>query len=150
MKLNSRAAIVAATVILAACAREADRSFATQGGVAGAEAPIAVSVAPASRVIAVQMFTDARGSYYEPSRVEAGKGDIVRFTLKSGVHNVRFHRGSHASASHGTAADLPQASELLQLPEQTWDYHVTVDSGEYHFHCDPHAELGMEGRLIVR
>jgi plastocyanin len=42
------------------------------------------------RIITVQMITDEKGSYYSPSTIEASRGDVIRFTLKTGVHNVSF------------------------------------------------------------
>jgi plastocyanin len=44
---------------------------------------------------------------------------------------------------------LPPASALLQLPGQTIDLKVTLPEGKYYFHCDPHALLGMKGRMEV-
>lgn len=96
------------------------------------------------KVIVVEAYSDANGSYFKPNDIEARPGDIVRFTLKSGVHNVHFLPDSNAGKSN-----LPPASEMLQLPDQTYDVNVTFAKGKYYFQCDPHAALGMKGHLEV-
>jgi plastocyanin len=60
------------------------------------------------------------------------------------VHNVNFHPDSNAGK-----AGLPKPSDFLQLPGQEWEYIVSLDEGHYVFQCDPHAALGMIGRLEV-
>jgi len=60
------------------------------------------------------------------------------------VHNVHFLPDSNPGAQ-----GLPPASEFLQLPDQTWDFVVGFPHGHYYFQCDPHALLGMVGRLEV-
>jgi len=72
------------------------------------------------------------------------RGDVVRFTLKSGVHNVHFLPDSNAGKSN-----LPSASDMLQLPDQTFDVPVNFAEGTYYFQCDPHAALGMMGHMKV-
>ena len=90
------------------------------------------------------MITDDRGNYYEPAAVHAETGDVLRFTLVTGVHNVNFLPDSNAGKQ-----GLPRASDLLQLPGQTLDVPITFGEGSYYFQCDPHAVLGMTGRLHV-
>lgn len=96
------------------------------------------------RVIVVEAYSDSAGNYYKPTEIEAHRGDIVRFVLKSGVHNINFLPDSNAGKTN-----LPPASEMLQLPEQTYDLKVTLAEGRYYFQCDPHAALGMKGHLKV-
>jgi len=103
------------------------------------------NVAATGRVIEVKMITDDRGNYFEPAEVDAAAGDVVRFTLVSGVHNVSFPADQNAGAS-----GLPAASEYLQLPGQTYDLTVDLAPGSYNFQCDPHAALGMIGKLNVK
>lgn len=95
--------------------------------------------------VLVEMITDETGNYFKPNRIEAEHGDVIRFTLTSGVHNVNFLPDSNAGR-----AGLPPASDMLQLPAQTHDLRVTIGEGAYYFQCDPHAALGMTGRLEVR
>lgn len=102
------------------------------------------SVKPTGRVITVELYSDEKGNYFKPADIEAHQGDLVRFTLKSGVHNVHFLPDSNAGAQ-----GLPPASDFLQLPEQTYDYVVSLAKGHYYFQCDPHALLGMKGHLEV-
>lgn len=127
---------------LAACGGEsADASPAGDTPVAEAAAP---SVQPTGTVIEIDMVTDGEGNYFEPSEIEAKRGDVLRFKLVSGVHNVSF-------PTDGTpgAEGLPAPSEYLQLPGQTLDIAVDMAAGEYAFQCDPHAALGMVGTLTV-
>ena len=97
------------------------------------------------KVIVVETYSDEKGNYYKPSEIEAHKGDVIRYTLKSGVHNVHFLADSNPGKT-----GLPPASEMLQLPGQTYDLKVTFDKGKYYFQCDPHVALGMKGHLEVQ
>jgi plastocyanin len=114
------------------------------------EAPAAVSdaapAAPAATgtVIEVKAVSDETGNHFVPDKIKAHAGDVLRFTLVSGVHNVSFPADKNPGAS-----GLPEPSEVLQLPGQTLDVPVSFKPGEYHFQCDPHAPLGMTGELEV-
>lgn len=100
---------------------------------------------PGHRVVIVEALTDEQGNNtFRPAKVEAHRGDVIRFTLKSGVHNVHFLPDSNPGK-----LGLPPASDLLQIPGQTYDVKVTFEPGTYYFQCDPHALLGMKGRLEV-
>jgi plastocyanin len=103
-----------------------------------------VTPAPGGKVIVVELETNEKGNFFEPSEIEAKKGDVIRFTLKVGVHNVHF-----LPDSNSVRTGLPPASDLLQLPGQTYDVPVTFEPGTYYFQCDPHAALGMKGHLKV-
>lgn len=94
--------------------------------------------------IEIRMITDETGNYFDPAEITARPGDVLRFTLVSGVHNFNIPRETNPRA-----ADLPGPGPMLQLPGQTWDWTVDVPSGEYAFQCDPHAALGMVGTLAV-
>ena len=96
------------------------------------------------RIVVVEMYSDANGNYYKPADFEVHRGDIIRFTLKSGVHNVNFLADSNSGK-----ANLPPLSDMLQLPEQTYDLKVTLSAGTYYYQCDPHAALGMKGHIKV-
>ena len=100
---------------------------------------------PTGKVITVAMIADEKGSRYEPSEIEAHRGDVIRFTLTVGVHNVNFLADSNAGV-----ANLPAPSDMLQLPGQTFDLAVNLAAGKtYYFQCDPHVPLGMKGHLKV-
>ncbi len=103
-----------------------------------------VTPAPGGKVIVVTATTDAKGNYFTPNEIEAHKGDVLRFTLNVGVHNVHFLPDSNPGKK-----GLPPASEMLQLPGQTIDIPVNFEEGKYYFQCDPHAALGMKGHLEV-
>lgn len=133
------AAILCALVTLAACSKER-----TAGDKAKSTDAAATSSAPAGKVIVVEAYSDAQGNYFKPNEITAKPGDIVRFTLKAGVHNVNFLADSNPGA-----VGLPHASDMLQLPDQTYDVNVTFAKGRYYFQCDPHALLGMKGHLTV-
>ncbi|MEO7456911.1 MAG: plastocyanin/azurin family copper-binding protein [Gemmatimonadaceae bacterium] len=126
--------------IVAACGKEQPS---TPGAGKNTESRDAAPAA-SGKVIVVEAYSDADGNYFKPATIEAHTGDIVRFTLKSGVHNVHFLPDSNAGRT-----GLPPASEMLQLPDQTYDVHVTFAKGRYYFQCDPHAALGMKGHLEV-
>ena len=101
---------------------------------------------PGKKVIEVEMLTDDQGNnIFRPANVDASRGDVVRYKLVTGVHNVNFLPDSNPGA-----VGLPPASALLQLPGQTADVKVSFAPGSYYFQCDPHALLGMVGRLKVR
>ena len=102
-------------------------------------------VAATGKVITITMITDEKSSRFEPNQVEAHRGDVLRFTVGVGVHNVHFLPDSNPGIP-----DLPPASELLQLPGQTLDITVDFPAGKtIYFQCDPHAALGMRGHLKV-
>jgi plastocyanin len=105
----------------------------------------ALTPGPGGQVIKIELMTDDQGlNKFAPNRVEAHEGDVLRYTLVSGVHNVHFLPDSNPGVP-----GLPPAAELLQLPGQTYDVAVSFKPGTYYFQCDPHALLGMQGHLIV-
>ena len=102
------------------------------------------AVDPTGKVIVVEMYTDEKGNYFKPANFEAHRGDVLRFTLVTGVHNVHFVPDSNPGKT-----GLPPMSDFLQIPGQTFDLTVAMAPGHYVFQCDPHAALGMIGRLEV-
>jgi plastocyanin len=97
------------------------------------------------KVITIELTTDEKGvNKFTPNDFEAHQGDVLRFTLGSGVHNVHF-----LADSNRTLSSPPPASPLLQLPGQTYDIAVDFPEGRYYFQCDPHALLGMVGHVKV-
>jgi plastocyanin len=108
-------------------------------------APVAApSVAPTGTVVEIRAITDDQGNRFEPNEVEVHPGDVLRVVLVSGVHNISFPADKNSGA-----AGLPGPSDMLQLPGQTHDVPITFGPGEYFFQCDPHAALGMTGKLEV-
>lgn len=104
-----------------------------------------ITPCPTCKVITVGMYTTGDGNYFEPKEIEANEGDILRFTLKTGVHNVNFLPDSNPSAGN-----LPGMSDLLQLPGQAVDVLLDFGTGKFYFQCDPHALLGMIGYVTVK
>jgi plastocyanin len=134
-------------VALAACGGDKSAT-AGAGGAAPANSTAAVPTAPAApptgKIITVQMISDDVGNYFKPANFEAHRGDVIRYTLTVGVHNVRFLADSNPGKKY-----LPPTSDLLQLPGQTFDVPVNVEPGTYYFQCDAHAALGMRGHVEV-
>ena len=137
-----------AAVLGSACGGGEQRSDSATTTASQQTAPTAggpLTPAPGGKVITIEMLTDDQGNNkFSPNKVEAHVGDVLRFTLVSGVHNVNFLADSNA-----TAQGLPAASPLLQAPGQSFDFAVDFKPGNYYFQCDPHALLGMTGRLEV-
>ena len=139
--------LVVAIASLVACSK-GEKGGAPDTAVAAATTTAAaggeVKPGPGGKVIVVEATTDEKGNYFTPNEIEAHKGDVLRFTLKVGVHNVHFLPDSNPGKT-----GLPPATEMLQLPGQTVDIAVNFASGRYYFQCDPHALLGMKGHLKV-
>ena len=136
------AAIVACSGTDSGAAGESATATATQTSAAagGEQTPDA-----GREVITVKMLTDGTGNRFEPANFEAHQGDVIRFVLESGVHNVHFLADSNPGKSGFPTAP----SDYLQLPGQTYDVKVTWAPGSYYYQCDPHAALGMVGRIEV-
>ena len=154
--VNPTPIIVAAAFLLAACGGNDKEQSASESAAQPAAAAAATTSSSAAfgenltpdaggKVIEVHLLTDDQGNNkFEPNQFEAHQGDVIRFTLKTGVHNVDFFPDSN-----GVKTGLPAASAMLQLPSQTVDLKGTLPEGKYYFQCDPHAALGMKGRLEV-
>lgn len=147
MKTGLRLAGVGACTFLIACGGGGEQPSEE------AKAPPTPAVTPGSpltpqpggTVIVIEMTTDEKGNNkFTPNDFEAHQGDVLRFTLGSGVHNVHF-----LADSNRTLTSPPPASPLLQLPGQTYDIAVDFPEGRYYFQCDPHALLGMIGHVKV-
>ena len=143
MKLPALLAALAFGLTVTACGG-ADAAPSSDTAAAPAAGASASSVERTGKVIEVQMVTDGEGNYFEPHHIEAKRGDVVRFVLHSGVHNVSFPSDKNAAG-----VTLPRPSDYLQLPGQTFDVTVDMPAGEYSFQCDPHVALGMVGTLEV-
>ena len=128
------------------------------GGGAEKKAPDTTAAAPAPpvaggqlspkeghKVIKIELITDEKGNNrFVPNDISADDGDVLRYTLVVGVHNVDFFADSNKTIT------TPPPSEMLQIPGQTHDILVEWPKGRYYFQCDPHALLGMTGHLTVK
>ena len=134
--------------IAVSCSKGEKAATDTSTAAAPAAAPAApgapATPAPGRKVIVVELVSNEKGNFFDPHEIEAKKGDVVRFTVKIGVHNVHFLPDSNT-----VKTGLPPASDMLQLPGQTYDLPVTFAPGTYYFQCDPHVALGMKGHLKV-
>jgi plastocyanin len=101
--------------------------------------------AAARNVVEIRMVSDERGNYFEPATVEVKRGDVLRFTLVSGIHNASF-----PADRNPTKTGLPAPTELLQAEGQTRDVPLNLAPGEYTYQCDPHAAMGMVGKVVVK
>ena len=141
--------LLAAAVVMAACGGEKKTTPSESPSAAAPAAAVAsgpLTPDPGGKIITVELISDAAGNYFKPSEITAKRGDVVRYTLKVGVHNVHFLADSNAGRT-----GYPQApSDFLQLPGQTYDVAVHMAAGTYYFQCDPHVALGMKGHLIVQ
>ena len=135
----------AAIASLIACSGDKKEGAESESAEHAATPPSAApSVAATGDTILIEAWTDGTGNYFKPNKVEAHPGDVLRYVLKAGVHNVHF-----LPDSNKIKTGLPAASDLLQLPGQTYDLVVSMAPGDYYFQCDPHAALGMKGELEV-
>jgi len=137
--------------ILIACSKEKTGGAPETAQSAAPAPPPAVTYGPGpiepqsgGKVIVVTLTTNEKGNFFAPAEIEAHQGDVIRYTLNVGVHNVHFLPDSNT-----VKTGLPPASDMLQLPGQTYDVLVTFPKGKYYFQCDPHAALGMKGHLEV-
>lgn len=144
MRAAPRLTSLIIAVFVVACGGDSDDS-AKESSSAQKAPPAAASAVPLTgRVIEITMHTDDKGNYFLPAKIEAAPGDLLRFKLATGVHNVNFLADSNPGRT-----GLPAPSAFLQLPGQTYDVPLTFGTGHFYFQCDPHALLGMVARLEV-
>ncbi|MGH7632193.1 MAG: plastocyanin/azurin family copper-binding protein [Gemmatimonadaceae bacterium] len=144
--MYTRRVLVTSFVIAAvvACGRKETATPDTASAPSAPTSTTAPAATPTGKVVVVELNSDGSGNYFKPADFEVHRGDVIRFTLKSGVHNVHFLPDSNPGKSN-----LPPASDMLQLPDQTLDVPVNFEPGAYYFQCDPHALLGMKGHVKV-
>ncbi|HVX41025.1 MAG TPA: plastocyanin/azurin family copper-binding protein [Gemmatimonadaceae bacterium] len=150
MRSIHKLSLAAVLASLAACGgggeKQAETAQASPTPAAAAAPSGPITPGPGGKVITVELYSDATGNYFKPNEITANKGDVIRYTLKVGVHNVHFLPDSNVGKS-----GYPQApSDMLQLPGQTYDVLVDWAPGKYYFQCDPHAALGMHGHVTVQ
>ena len=150
-----QAPVFALLAFAAACGGSEQPAGGSAETTPAAEAPAApagdqTAAAPAGQgqVIEIHMKTTNNGAsgVFEPAQVTAKKGDILRFINDGGAaHNANF-AGDPENAGK---AGLPAATPYATAAGQTVDVQVTMDPGTYSFQCDPHAAMGMKGKLTV-
>lgn len=143
MRVLTAVAVLGA-VLTVACGGEKPAEHAMPAATTPAAAPASVEPCATCKIIEVKMITTEKGNYFEPKSIEAHEGDVLRFTLQVGVHNVNFLPDSNPGRQN-----LPKVSDMLQLPGQTHDIKLDFGTGRFYFQCDPHALLGMTGHVKV-
>jgi plastocyanin len=148
-KLFAVGVLGAALVACGGAKDEADEAAAdvdTAAAVATTPAPEqGATPAAGGSVIEVKMIDENGVGRFDPAEVTAKAGDVIRYTLVSGVHNVNF-----AADKNPGKSGLPAASAFITTPGQTYDVAVNMPAGEYNFQCDPHVAMGMVGKLTVQ
>ena len=134
---------VCSAFVLAACSGEKKEGSENEASEHATPTQASNSAATGDTIL-IEAWTDGTGNYFKPNDIEAHPGDVLRYVLKAGVHNIHFLPDSNTIKT-----GLPPASDMLQLPEQTYDLVVSMQPGHYYFQCDPHAALGMKGKLEV-
>jgi plastocyanin len=114
------------------------------GAAEAAEGRGGAPAVPATGTVVEVKMMSIGGEKFGPEELTVRRGDVVRFVLESGVHNVSFPADVNAAG-----VKLPEASPYLQVPGQYHDVFIDFPAGEYTFHCDPHVFLGMVGQLTV-
>lgn len=139
-------AAISITIALAlvACGGESSEQGSEAVSPAASTTPGKAEPRPGGTVHVVDMVTDGDGNYFEPRDFEVRQGDVIRWRLRTGVHNAVFTPDSNPGV-----AKLPEPTTLLQLPGQTYDVLVETAPGTYYYQCDPHALLGMVGHVTV-
>ena len=81
------------------------------------------------------------GMSWSPSELTVEIGDTVTFINTGGNHNV-----------NGTQSTFPNNPESFgNSVSSGWTFqHIFSSGGEYNFQCDPHANGGMTGKIIVQ
>lgn len=103
---------------------------------------------PPPRVLEVHLVDKGGGQWrFEPSAIEAGAGDLVRFIQDDIVpHNVEFKK-----APSGAKLGAAKMGPFLLQKGATYD--LAIDArftpGEYAFVCTPHEMMGMKATLTV-
>ena len=129
---------------LAACGDKGERAEKREGGERRDAEATEAKRAPDGKTYEVEMYSDEKGNYFKPNTITARRGDVIKFELKVGVHNVDFLPDSNPGKT-----GLPKVSDFLQLPGQEYEVVIGLEPGTYYFQCDPHAALGMKGHLTV-
>ena len=99
------------------------------GGLPGAGTTKTVTVGPNGDLV------------FEPETVYIQPGATVEWVWDSPNHNVH-------------AQDVPEGASWdvqtpIQGPDATYSYTFEGPTGEYNYQCDPHANQGMVGKVVV-
>ncbi|HWE42239.1 MAG TPA: plastocyanin/azurin family copper-binding protein [Gemmatimonadaceae bacterium] len=108
------------------------------------------------KVHEVKMIGDGTTYKFEPAELTIKQGDGVKWVMVSGgPHNVAFI-DTPAAAQAQLSANMPsQMKELTSPMMMTANENYTVSfgnipAGAYNYHCEPHAAMGMKGKITVQ
>ena len=74
------------------------------GTPSGAASGATAAPKPTGNSVTIEMITDDSGNYFKPKSVTVKPGDVLKFVLVQGVHNVHFLPDSNANGQ--PAADV--------------------------------------------
>lgn len=148
-----RVSVLGLLAFAAACGGGDQTETAAPGAAATAEPAAAPAATPVEagatgQVHTVRMLTTQGGAsgVFEPAEITVKKGDTVRWVQETtgAAHNVSF-----APAINQGMANLPSQSPYLTTAGQTYDLVVDMEPGAYNYQCDPHAMMGMVGKMNI-
>lgn len=148
-----KASVLGLLAFAAACGGGEQTDTQPAGGTATAEPAAAPAAAPAQagatgQVHTVRMLTTQGGAsgVFEPAEITVKKGDTVRWVQETSgaAHNVSF-----APAINQGMSNLPPQSPYLTTAGQTHELVVNMEPGAYNYQCDPHAMMGMVGKMNI-
>jgi len=91
-------------------------------------------------LLAVNHQVSVTSNVFNPSQLNINLGDTVTWTNTQGNHNVNGTQSTFPSNPASFGNDVGSG----------WTYsHVFTVAGTYDYQCDPHAGLGMTGRVVV-
>ena len=166
MRFNGLA-LVAGAMAIVACAggekktettttTDTTAAAATTTSTTTATAGSTTAMAPITgKTVEVKMIGDGTTYKFEPAEIEVKQGDGVKFVMVSGgPHNVAFI-DTPAAAQAQLSANMPNqmkelTSPMMMTANETYTVSfANVPAGTYNFHCEPHAAMGMKGKIKV-
>jgi plastocyanin len=146
-------ALAASLLAFAGCGDSGKPTTADGTGKAAAPAPFT------GQTHEVKMTGTATAFYYEPKELTIKQGDKVRWLMgAAGPHNVNFANPAFPDKTKVPEGAKPKlesmgalVTPLLQVPGQSTEivFGKDLPTGDYHYVCDPHAPLGMVGKITV-
>jgi plastocyanin len=167
MRFNGLA-LVAGAMAIVACSggdKKADSTAATTNDTAAAPATTTTATTTGSttaaapitgKTVEVKMIGDGSTYKFDPAEVTIKKGDGIKWVMVSGgPHNVAFIDTPDAAKAQ-LSANMPQqmkdlTSPMMMTPNETYIVSfANVPAGVYNYHCEPHAAMGMKGKITVQ
>ena len=142
-----------ASLLLAACGPSGTSSNTSNDASSTTPAPFT------GKTHEVKMTGTTTSFYYEPKELTIKQGDKVKWLMgAAGPHNVNYGNPAFPDKSTVPAGAKPKlesmgvlVTPLLQMPGQATEivFGKDLPTGEYNYVCDPHAPLGMVGKITV-